>query len=340
MNEPSALPLVSILVNNHNYGRYVCEAVDSALGQTWPNVEVIVVDDGSTDDSIDRLARIADPRLRVIAQSNLGQSGAYNAGWAQARGRYVVFLDADDRLDADVVTRCMDAFDEQTVKVQFALRIIDAAGCPTGAVHPPELDENDCRALVRRYGLHASAPGSGNCYAASFLHAVMPIDRVQEMRIGADTWCILMAPFYGEVRSLAAPGGGYRVVRPVGVDALRVIGNASASPAQNVVKTVAVTSIVFDALRRAGRIDRSEPEMPSPPLLRAWVLARLDRRDLPRGALWGRDPDAVTILRSVWGWRAYGARKKVCYAVYLLVGRYLPRPLARGTVRVAARVLA
>jgi glycosyltransferase involved in cell wall biosynthesis len=57
--------LVSILVNNHNYGAYVVDAVQSALDQTYPHIEVIVIDDGSTDDSMARLAEISDPRLLV-----------------------------------------------------------------------------------------------------------------------------------------------------------------------------------------------------------------------------------------------------------------------------------
>ena len=62
--------LVSILINNHNYWAYVVDAVCSALDQTYPHIEVIVIDDGSTDDSMARLAEISDPRLVVVAQAN------------------------------------------------------------------------------------------------------------------------------------------------------------------------------------------------------------------------------------------------------------------------------
>lgn len=339
MAHPTDRPLVSILVNNRNYARHVCGATRSALDQTWPRVEVIVVDDGSTDDSLERLATLDDPRLTVVAQPNLGQGGAYNAGWSRCRGEFVIFLDSDDLLDRDVVERCVGAFDADTAKVQFALRVVDGNGMPTGGVHPPELDDDGSRDRVLRFGNYASPPGSGNCYAAWYLRRVMPIEDVEDMRIGSDAWCILMAPFHGRIRSLSSPGGCYRVDRPSGVDALRVIGNVGASPARNVTRHAAATRVVFGALKRDGLVDADEPVLPSPPLLRAWLLARLQGEPVPADVMWGPAPGVTTLLRSVAGWRAYGLRKRLVYAVYLLTLRYLPSGLARSTVRAAARVV-
>ena len=110
MIEPPAkpvTPLVSILVNNYNYGHFVVEAAASALSQTWSRIEVIVVDDGSTDDSLQRLQAIDDPRLQVIAQPNGGQGAAYNTGFERSRGEFVIFLDADDTLERTVVERAL-----------------------------------------------------------------------------------------------------------------------------------------------------------------------------------------------------------------------------------------
>jgi hypothetical protein len=335
-----AAPLVSIMINNRNYGRYLRKAVLSALGQTHPSVEVIVVDDGSTDGSLSRLARIRDPRLTVVAQPPLGQGAAYNAGWAQARGEYAIFLDSDDVLDADVVVRCLAAFDARAVKVQFAMRIVDARGRPTGGLHPPELESDDCAARVRRYGLHASPPGTGNCYRRAFLDSVMPMPDVELFVTGADAWCILQAPFHGAIRSLETPGGSYRVDRPAGVDALRVIGNANARPQRNVRRAVTVTRRVFADLRARGLVDVDGPSLPSPPLLRAWLLARVDGEPLSDDEMWGVRPTVGTIVRSVAGWRAYTIRKRVVYTTYLLVLKLLPPWLARGTVRAASRLLA
>jgi len=88
-------PKVSVIIPTYNYGRFVCQAVDSVLAQTWPNIEVIVIDDGSTDDTADRLKPYAD-KIRYIYQPNRGLSGARNAGIREAAGEYVAFLDADD----------------------------------------------------------------------------------------------------------------------------------------------------------------------------------------------------------------------------------------------------
>lgn len=94
MNAPS----FSVLINNYNYGSYVGEAVDSVLRQELPPLEILVVDDGSTDGSAQQLrARYAgEPLLRVLAKDNGGQLSTFRAGVEQLRGEVVCFLDADD----------------------------------------------------------------------------------------------------------------------------------------------------------------------------------------------------------------------------------------------------
>ncbi|MBO0698347.1 MAG: glycosyltransferase family 2 protein [Zavarzinella sp.] len=86
---------MSVVIPTYNYGHVVAEAVDSALAQTYPAVEVIVVDDGSTDDTRERLARY-DGRIRYIQQENRGLSAARNTGIRAARGKYISLLDSDD----------------------------------------------------------------------------------------------------------------------------------------------------------------------------------------------------------------------------------------------------
>src|SRR2546427_6650222 len=90
-------PLASIIVNNYNYGRFLREAVDSALNQTYRNTEVIVVDDGSTDDSREIIADYRNLILPVMKQ-NGGQTSALNEGFSRSRGEVVIFLDSDDTL--------------------------------------------------------------------------------------------------------------------------------------------------------------------------------------------------------------------------------------------------
>lgn len=87
--------LVSAVIPTYNYGRYVTEAVESALAQTYRAVEIIVVDDGSTDDTRDQLRPYGD-RIRYIYQPNQGLSAARNTGIRAARGRLIALLDSDD----------------------------------------------------------------------------------------------------------------------------------------------------------------------------------------------------------------------------------------------------
>ncbi|MDV3353321.1 glycosyltransferase [Leptothoe sp. LEGE 181152] len=88
-------PLVSILINNYNYGSFVNQAIDSALHQTYENIEVIVVDDGSQDDSQDVIRSYGDKVIAVL-KDNGGQASALNAGFAKSNGEIICLLDADD----------------------------------------------------------------------------------------------------------------------------------------------------------------------------------------------------------------------------------------------------
>jgi glycosyltransferase involved in cell wall biosynthesis len=88
-------PAVSVVIPAHDYGRYLAEAIDSAMGQSLAPFEIIVVDDGSTDETPEVLARYGD-RIRAFRTENGGASAARNFGAAQARGEFVAFLDADD----------------------------------------------------------------------------------------------------------------------------------------------------------------------------------------------------------------------------------------------------
>lgn len=87
---------VSVVIPTYNCGRWVVEAVESALGQTVPPAQVIVVDDGSTDDTAERLAPLVARGVEYVHQANTGVSAARNEGVRRAMGEYVAFLDADD----------------------------------------------------------------------------------------------------------------------------------------------------------------------------------------------------------------------------------------------------
>src|SRR5690606_28150709 len=94
-SEPDT-PLVSVVITAYNHARFLGEAIESARGQTYPHVEVVVVDDGSTDDVQSVMAQYAD--VQTVWQPNQGLSAARNTGLRNSNGTFVIFLDADDRL--------------------------------------------------------------------------------------------------------------------------------------------------------------------------------------------------------------------------------------------------
>ena len=105
---PRERPLVSVVIPCHNYGKFLGEAVDSVLAQTWQDLEVIVVNDGSTDpDTIRTLDNLNRPRTRVIHQQNLKLPAARNTGIEAARGKYICCLDADDNLAPTYIEKCL-----------------------------------------------------------------------------------------------------------------------------------------------------------------------------------------------------------------------------------------
>ncbi|WP_319779132.1 glycosyltransferase family A protein [Maridesulfovibrio sp.] len=94
-------PKVSVIIPTYNRAAQICRAVDSVLAQTFNDFECMVVDDGSTDDTAERLADYADPRLRVFRQENMGVSAARNNGIARSGGDLIALLDSDDEWLAD-----------------------------------------------------------------------------------------------------------------------------------------------------------------------------------------------------------------------------------------------
>src|SRR5262245_11504432 len=91
------IPRVSIVMANYNYGRYLREAIDSVRAQTYSDWELVLVDDGSTDDSRQIIqSYLSDERIRFLPVKHLGQSAAKNVGIMLCRGEFIAFLDADD----------------------------------------------------------------------------------------------------------------------------------------------------------------------------------------------------------------------------------------------------
>lgn len=89
-------PLVSILIACYNSEKWLAETLDSALAQTWKDLEIIIVDDGSTDNSLSVAKSFESSTVKVIYQKNKGQSAAENKALQEAQGDFIQYLDADD----------------------------------------------------------------------------------------------------------------------------------------------------------------------------------------------------------------------------------------------------
>ncbi|WP_175578315.1 glycosyltransferase family 2 protein [Bifidobacterium jacchi] len=129
----TAADVVSVIVPVYNVEQYLTECIDSIRAQTYVALEVILVDDGSTDSSgrlCDNFAA-QDSRIRVIHQSNGGVASARNRGLDQATGEWVLFVDADDRLRSNLVERCMDALKRVHADIAvFQYQSVDENGEP------------------------------------------------------------------------------------------------------------------------------------------------------------------------------------------------------------------
>ena len=206
-------PLVSVVINNFNYARFLRAATDSALAQSYPRVEVIVVDDGSTDESREIIASYGG-RVISVLKDNGGQASAINAGFARSRGEYIVFLDSDDTLMPEAAAAIVNAFAETAaVKAHWYLRVVDEDGRPNGAMRPSgPLARGDLRCVLERDSLdHACPPQSGNAYARAFLEAALPIDEPVYRTGGADTLLSMLSIVGGTVAAIDAPLGMYRM---------------------------------------------------------------------------------------------------------------------------------
>jgi len=204
--------LVSIVVNNYNYAPFLRKAIASALAQTYEPLDVVVVDDGSTDGSRTVIESMG-TQIRSVLKANGGQASAFNAGFAASHGEFVIFLDADDELLPTAVERAVELFGAGVVKVQWPLWEIDAAGTRTGGVQPKRpLGTGDLRQTSIASGPLSgnSAPTSGNAWTREFLTSVLPAPE-REFRINADGYLNTLAWIYGQVRAIHEPQGLYRV---------------------------------------------------------------------------------------------------------------------------------
>ena len=186
----SVQPLVSILINNYNYGRFLAEAIDSALAQTYKHCEVIVVDDGSTDNSREIIKSYGN-RIISILKENGGQASAFNSGFAASQGTIICFLDSDDIFMPEKATEIVKTFANQPDCSWFFHPLYY-----TKLPHQLTFENNDSVALeicdlrsqFKTGKIKGQLPSiipatSGLCFTREFLKLILPMPEVGRISI-------------------------------------------------------------------------------------------------------------------------------------------------------------
>ena len=204
--------LLSIVVNNYNYGRFLRQSIGSALAQTYPKVEVVVVDDGSTDGSREIIRSFGSRIVPLFQEKNAGQGAALNAGLAASRGGIVIFLDADDYLYPEAAACVVAACGPGVGTVQYRLHLVASEGGLIDLYPPPEVtfDRGDVVPKLLRTGRYEGTVTSGIAFTRATLSAIGPIP-AEQFRIGADGYLVTVAPFHGTIAAIEEPLGAYRL---------------------------------------------------------------------------------------------------------------------------------
>jgi glycosyltransferase involved in cell wall biosynthesis len=187
-------PLVSVLINNYNYGRFLGQAIDSALGQNYPRIEILVVDDGSTDNSRDVINTYAGQVFPVFKQ-NGGQASAFNAGFANCHGEIVCFLDSDDIFAPGKVARVVQVLTDHP-EAGWCWDIERKFDHATGVHHPNRPVACNGRWDARNLMAGGTPPSiatacSGMSFRRKTLSDILPMP--EDFRITSDAYVKLAA---------------------------------------------------------------------------------------------------------------------------------------------------
>ncbi len=206
-------PLLTVLIPNYNYARYLPAALDSAVALDYAPKEIIVVDDGSTDDSR-AILRDYESRglIKTLFKDNGGQPAALNEGFKLARGELMYVLDSDDVVSPHMMQRVMSVWRAGISKVQFCLQSIDENGDRIGNVFPnfpPGVTPAMLRRAVVETGEYQSPPTSGNVYSKAYLDRLFPLDPARFRY--SDGPMNAVAPLYGDVEAMPEALAQYRM---------------------------------------------------------------------------------------------------------------------------------
>ncbi|MGF1481078.1 MAG: glycosyltransferase family 2 protein [Cyanophyceae cyanobacterium] len=195
-------PTVSILINNYNYGQFLGKAIDSVLSQSYAPVEVVVVDDGSTDNSRDVINSYGSQIIPVL-KANGGQASAFNAGFIASRGEVICLLDSDDFFLEEKVAEVVKIFEAYS-DVSWCFHTLELVDVTTGEFLGKSREREsrlcDFRIHARRGKVYFYAPAtSGLSFKRSLLQKILPMAEKEETKLCADRYvsCAAVATSQG-----------------------------------------------------------------------------------------------------------------------------------------------
>lgn len=199
-------PLVSVIITNYNYEAYIEEAIVSVMNQTYPNFELIIVDDGSIDHSAEIIKKyefLYPDKVRAIFKENGGQGSSFNVGFENAKGEIIALLDADDywyRRKLETIVHYHKDHDG----IQHNLLINNSKNY---TILEDKVSKQ--KKSLESFGFHGTIPTSGLSFKTLLLKDVFPIPE-KEYRICADLYLKFMFLNEHDIFSLNTPFGCYR----------------------------------------------------------------------------------------------------------------------------------
>lgn len=201
---------LSVIIANYNYRDFVAAAIRSALAVDWPDKEIIVVDDASTDDSRTIIEDFQD-RVAAHFRPKSHQLGAHMFGFEQSSGDVIIFLDSDDLLEPEVMREVANVWRPGVSKVQYRMSLIDATGAYLGSAipqFPPKENPERLRRTYLRTMSYITPPGSGNAYSRDCVRDAFAFGPTIPQ---SDATLLTIAPLLGDVLSIRKPLARYRI---------------------------------------------------------------------------------------------------------------------------------
>jgi glycosyltransferase involved in cell wall biosynthesis len=237
-------PRITVIINNYNYGRFLKQAIDSVLHQSYPAHEVILVDDGSTDNSAE-IARSFGDRIKFIPQQNSGQASTFNTGYYAASGDWIWFLDSDDMLTYDALEEVSKKMQKGVSKIHGKLIMTDIDGQPLGKMAPiTPLSEGNVVEELEQAGFYSWPPTSGNVFPREILEVCMPVPE-EKFRLCVDLYLCNNAAMKGDIVAVKKPVGYYRIHGSNNFSGYRLQGKVLKNQALNLVAAVDLLEQLF-----------------------------------------------------------------------------------------------